>query len=235
MFDAPGGSFREDIDPLYKANRPQTPDDLRSQFSMAHEVLAAMNVPCILQRGLEGDDLMATYATQVQAQGGRTTLVTSDKDMMQLISPHCDIYSPLKKALLGEADVLDKFGVTPDKVVQVQALSGDPTDGIPGVKGVGIKTASKLIKEHGSAEAVLTAARAGAVKGKLGEKLTTPESIDNVVKALQLVELIRNAEVDVPLDGLRRNRIDRNKLSDWLYEHEFWSILRPGKAKAKFF
>jgi len=234
VFDAPGGTFRDKVDPLYKANRPGMPDELRSQFSLAHDALAAMDVACIIQRGLEGDDLMATYARQVELQGGRSTLVTADKDMMQLVSPHCDMYSPLKKVMLGEADVVQKFGVLPEKVVQVQALCGDPTDGIIGVRGVGVKTASKLIQEHGTVEAVLKAAQEGAVKGKLCEKLTSPESIANVAKALQLVKLVQDAELDVPLEELRRKKIDRTKLSAWLYEHEFGSVLRPGGKKLFF-
>jgi len=237
MFDAPGPTFRMELDPRYKAGRPPMPPDLRTQLQIAHHALDAMDVCSVRMAGLEADDLLATYTHQVLQAGGRTTLVTTDKDMMQLVGPRCEIYNPYLKGQareIGEQQVEEKFGVPPHLVVQVQALAGDPGDNVPGVKGVGIKTAQKLIREHGSLEAVLSAAAAGQIKGVIGKRLQDPQSVADARTSLRLVQLVQEATVPTSLEELVRRPIARGKLSSWLYEQQFWSVLKPTRHSQYF-
>ena len=162
VFDTARATFRNDIYVNYKAHRPEPPAELVPQFSLIRDATDAFCVARLEQPGYEADDLIAAYAKAMEAEGGRTTIVSSDKDLMQLIRPSVCMLDPIKLKTIREPEVFEKFGVTPDKVVEVQALAGDATDNVPGVPGIGIKTAAQLINEYGDLETLL--ARAGEIK-----------------------------------------------------------------------
>lgn len=155
IFDASRFSFRNDIYPQYKAQRPDAPEDLVPQFPLIREATRAFNAPCIEMDGFEADDIIATYARQAVEQGWRVTIVSSDKDLMQLVRPGVDMFDPMKNVAIGPDQVMEKFGVAPNKVVDVQALAGDSVDNVPGVPGIGVKTAAQLIGEYGDLETLL--------------------------------------------------------------------------------
>src|SRR5260370_1628867 len=154
--------FRNQICDKYKANRPPPPEDLIPQFPLIREAAKAFNITVCELDGYEADDLIATYARLAVEAGATCTIVSSDKDLMQLIRPGVEMMDPIKKTKIGHEAVIEKFGVTPDKVVEVQALAGDSTDNVPGVPGIGVKTAAQLINEYGDLETLL--ARAGEIK-----------------------------------------------------------------------
>ncbi|MBU6408452.1 MAG: DNA polymerase I, partial [Alphaproteobacteria bacterium] len=146
IFDKSEKSFRKDIYPAYKANRPPPPEDLVPQFGLIREATKAFGLPCIEMEGFEADDLIATYARQAAAKGARVDIVSSDKDLMQLIDgDRIFLFDPMKSKPLGLDAVMEKFGVAPDKVIDVQALMGDSVDNVPGARGIGPKTAAELI------------------------------------------------------------------------------------------
>src|SRR6185436_427838 len=162
VFDAARENYRNEIYADYKANRDETPADLIPQFPLIREATEAFGIPALEIEGFEADDLIATYARLAQAEGKKVVIVSSDKDLMQLVNENVRLYDPIKNRYLGREDVIEKFGVPPEKVVDVQALAGDPTDNVPGVPGIGIKTAAQLITEYGDLETLLT--RAGEIK-----------------------------------------------------------------------
>src|SRR5271155_3860685 len=163
IFDAGKKTFRNDIYPLYKANRPEPPEDLIPQFPLVREATRAFGVPAIEIAGFEADDLIATYARIAREAGVKVTIMSSDKDLMQLVvDGQVELLDPMKNKRLGSADVMEKFGVPPSKVVEVQALAGDSTDNVPGVRGIGVKTAAELINAYGDLETLLK--RAGEIK-----------------------------------------------------------------------
>ena len=162
IFDHSSKSFRNDIYPQYKAQRPEPPADLRPQFGLIRQATRAFNVACVEQANYEADDLIATYARQAVEAGATCRIVSSDKDLMQLIRPGVALYDTMKDREVGEPEVLEKFGVTPDKVVDIQALAGDSVDNVPGVPGIGVKTAAQLITDYGDLETLL--ARAPEIK-----------------------------------------------------------------------
>ncbi len=162
IFDASRESFRNKIYADYKAHRPDPPPELIPQFALIREATQAFNMPAIEMRGFEADDLIATYARQAVEGGAEVTIVSSDKDLMQLIRPGIRMFDPMKNKSIGPAEVEEKFGVPPDKVVEVQALAGDSTDNVPGVPGIGVKTAAELIKTYGDVDTLLK--RAGEIK-----------------------------------------------------------------------
>ena len=149
IFDAGRETFRNKIYDKYKANRPPPPDELVPQFALIRDAVRAFNVPCIELDGYEADDLIATYARDVVNRGGDVTIVSSDKDLMQLIRPGVVMLDGMKAKKIGRDEVLEKFGVPPEKVVDVQSLAGNSTDNVPGVPGIGVKTAAELINEYG--------------------------------------------------------------------------------------
>jgi len=156
IFDASAKTFRNDFYPEYKAHRPETPEDLKPQFALVRDAVRAFSVPSIEMHGFEADDLIATYARLAREAGARVTIVSSDKDLMQLVSPTVDMLDTMKMKTIGHNEVIEKFGVPPDKVIEVQALAGDAVDNVPGVPGIGIKTAAQLIQEFGSLDALLS-------------------------------------------------------------------------------
>src|SRR6202035_5490559 len=162
IFDKSEVTFRNKLYPDYKAHRPPAPDDLIPQFAFIREAVRAFDLPCIEQAGFEADDLIATYVRLACEAGARATIVSSDKDLMQLVNDCVVMLDTMKDRRIGPAEVVEKFGVPPDKVIEVQSLIGDSTDNVPGVPGIGVKTAAQLIIEYGDLETLL--ARAGEIK-----------------------------------------------------------------------
>ncbi len=222
IFDAKRKNFRNDIYPEYKANRSETPEDLIPQFPLIRKATEAFSIPAIEMEGFEADDLIATYTRLAREQGRHVTIVSSDKDLMQLVRDGVRMFDPLKYKYMGEAEVLEKFGVSPDKVVDVQALAGDSIDNVPGVPGIGVKTAAQLINEYGDLESLLEKA-AEIKQPKRREAL-----IENAEKARiskQLVRLEDHVKVDRSLSTMHVTMPDRDKLSAFLQEQGFKSIL----------
>ena len=223
VFDKSEVTFRNAIYPEYKAHRPPAPDDLIPQFSLIREAVRAFDLPCLEQGGFEADDLIATYARQAAARGATATIVSSDKDLMQLVDDRITMYDTMKDRRIGVPEVIEKFGVPPEKVVEVQALAGDSTDNVPGVPGIGIKTAAQLITEYGDLEQLLF--RAGEIKQpKRREAL-----IENAEKARisrKLVLLDDKVDLDVPLDDLVVHEPDARKLIAFLKAMEFSTLTR---------
>ena len=145
IFDKARKTFRNDIYPEYKAHRPDPPEDLIPQFQLVRDATEAMNVPAVSMENFEADDLIATYARQAAERGMEVTIVSSDKDLMQLVDGRITMFDAMKNKVIGPDDVVEKFGVGPERVVDVQSLAGDSTDNVPGIQGIGIKTAAELI------------------------------------------------------------------------------------------
>ncbi|MDP4796580.1 MAG: DNA polymerase I [Rhodospirillales bacterium] len=228
IFDKARKTFRNDIYPEYKAHRPEPPEDLIPQFALVREATEAMNVPAIQMENYEADDLIATYATQAAERGMDVTIVSSDKDLMQLVNDRVSLWDGMKEQTIGAAEVFEKFGVTPDKVIEVQSLAGDSTDNVPGVQGIGIKTAAELINEYGDLESLL--ARAEEIKQpKRREKLIEQADLARISK--QLVTLMTNVPDVVPLDEFRKRQPDPEKLLTFLREMEFKSLVSSISAK----
>jgi DNA polymerase-1 len=221
IFDAGRATFRNEIYPLYKAQRPETPEELIPQFALIREAVRAFNVSCVELAGFEADDLIATYARQAVALGARVTIVSSDKDLMQLVGDGIEMMDPLKNRIIGPGEVREKFGVGPESVIDVQALAGDATDNVPGVAGIGIKTAAQLILEYGDLETLL--ARAGEIKQpKRRENLLASAEIALISK--QLVSLRCDVPVPEPIEGFTVRTPDRDTLLDFLTEQGFRTI-----------
>ena len=222
IFDAKRKNFRNDIYPEYKANRDETPPDLIPQFPLIREATEAFSIPAIDMEGFEADDLIATYARLAHEQGRPVTIVSSDKDLMQLIRPGVRMFDPMKYKPIGEAEVMEKFGVMPDRVVDVQALAGDSSDNVPGVPGIGVKTAAQLINEYGDLETLLQ--KAGEIKQpKRREALTDNADLARISK--RLVMLDAHVNVPVELDKLTITAPDKAKLYGFLQTQGFKSVL----------
>lgn len=232
IFDAARANFRNDIYPEYKANRDETPEDLIPQFPLIREAVEAFDMPAIEQEGFEADDLIAAYTKEALAAGKKVVIVSSDKDLMQLVRPGVRMLDPMKGKWISEPEVLEKFGVTPDKVVDVQSLAGDSVDNVPGVPGIGVKTAAQLINEYGSLEELLE--RAGEIKQpKRREKLI--DNAENARISKQLVKLDENAPTPISLADLKTHDPDKPELMAFLQKHAFNSIIKRlgGKTVAK--
>jgi DNA polymerase-1 len=223
IFDKSEVTFRNKLYPEYKAHRPPAPDDLIPQFSLIRDAVRAFDLPSIEQGGFEADDLIATYVREACERGATATIVSSDKDLMQLVTECVVMYDTMKDKRLGIAEVIEKFGVPPDKVVEVQALAGDSVDNVPGVPGIGIKTAAQLINEYGDLETLL--ARAGEIKQpKRRESLI--EHAEKARISRQLVLLDDKVALDVPLDELAVHEPDARKLIAFLKAMEFSTLTR---------
>ncbi|MGN6374982.1 MAG: DNA polymerase I, partial [Sphingomonas sp.] len=220
--DASGTTFRNEIYDKYKANRSEPPEDLIPQFPLIREAAKAFNVTVCELEGYEADDLIATYARMAVEAGGTCTIVSSDKDLMQLIRPGVEMMDPIKKIKLGPEAVMEKFGVTPDKMIDLQALIGDSTDNVPGVPGIGPKRASELIKEFGSVEAVLAAAP-DMKKSKMRDNLI--EHAENARLSRELVTLACDVPLQHPLEELAMQGIPEAPLRAFLEHHGFKSLL----------
>src|SRR3984957_4136223 len=197
IFDAARKNFRNEIYADYKAHRSPPPPELIPQFALIRDATRAYGLPCIELEGFEADDLIAAYAKAAVAKKPPVRIVSSDKDLMQLIRPGVEMFDPLKSVPIGEEEVMKKFGVTPDKVIDVQALAGDSTDNVPGVPGIGVKTAAELINEYGDLENLLK--NAGKIKQpKRRELLTQHADKGSISKKLVILE--ENGPLPVPLD-----------------------------------
>ncbi len=223
IFDAARKNFRNDIYAEYKANRDDPPEDLIPQFGLIRDCTRAFGMEPLEMEGFEADDLIATYARLATEQGRNVTIVSSDKDLMQLVNDNVRMYDPMKGKFMSEPDVIEKFGVKPDRVVDVQALAGDSIDNVPGVPGIGIKTAAQLIDEYGDLETLLT--RAEEIK-QPKRRETLLDNAENARISKQLVSL--DAHVDVPfaLDDLKAHDTNTETLVEFLTEQGFNSILK---------
>ena len=223
ILDASGKSFRNDIYPLYKAHRPPAPEDLVPQFPMIREATRAFSLPCIEEIGLEADDIIASYAVAALKAGWLVTVVSTDKDLMQLIQPGLDMLDPMKSERLGPQAVVEKFGVLPDALGEVLGLMGDSADNVPGVPGIGPKTAAKLIQEFGTVDAVLAAA-AEMKPSKMRENLI--EFAEQARMSRVLVTLKDDAPLPEPLDDFLLKEIPDPPLRAFLEHHGFASLLK---------
>ncbi|MGV2497538.1 DNA polymerase I [Pelagerythrobacter aerophilus] len=235
ILDKGSTSFRNEIYDQYKANRPPPPEDLVPQFPLIRDATRAFSLPCIEEDGLEADDLIASYAREATRQGWDVTIVSSDKDLMQLVGKCAepaegvpeggciDMLDTMKNQRIGPDEVIEKFGVPPELVGDVLALMGDSVDNVPGIFGVGPKTASKLIVEHGSLTAALDAAPA-MKKSKLQERLIEGRAMAELSRVL--VQLKEDCELPMPIDDFKLTTVPRDPLAAFLEKHGFTSLLR---------
>jgi DNA polymerase-1 len=222
IFDASERTFRNEIYKEYKAHRPPAPEDLIPQFPLVREATRAFGVSCIEMAGYEADDLIATYARMAREAGARCTIVSSDKDLMQLVvDGQVELFDTMKNKRIASAEVMEKFGVGPDKVVQVQALAGDSTDNVPGVRGIGIKTAAELIGQYGDVETLLK--RAGEIKQNKRRE-TLLENAENARISLKLVTLEDKVPIREPLDEFAVHEPEAKELLGFLKAMEFTAI-----------
>lgn len=223
IFDHSSKTFRNEIYPEYKANRSAPPEDLRPQFALIREATRAFNLPSIEQQGFEADDLIATYARIAHENGDRVTIISSDKDLMQLINENVSMYDQMKDKHISAPDVLEKFGVGPEMMIDLQALSGDSTDNIPGVPGIGAKTAAQLLLEYGDLDTLLE--RAGEIKqNKRRQNLI--EFAEQARLSRQLVRLDDHVALDVPLDNFGMVEMEGSQLLSYLKGMEFTTLTR---------
>ena len=224
VFDAGAVTFRNAIYPQYKANRPEPPEDLIPQFPLVRDATRAFNVSCVEEPGYEADDLIATYTRIAREAKARVTIVSSDKDLMQLVEDGVvTLLDTMKNKRLGSAEVMEKFGVPPSKVVEVQALAGDSTDNVPGVRGIGIKTAAELINLYGDLETLLK--RAGEIK-QPKRRETLIENTENARISLKLVTLDQNAPIKESVERFGVREPEAAPLIGFLRAMEFNSLTR---------
>ena len=223
IFDKSARSFRNAIYPEYKAHRPEPPEDLIPQFAMIREATRAFNLPCIEMDDYEADDIIATYARLAHDAGIEVTIVSSDKDLMQLVRPGVTMLDPMKDRPIGPDEVVEKFGVPPEKVVEVQALAGDSVDNVPGVPGIGVKTAAQLIADYGDLESLLARA----------EEIKQPKRRQNLIEhaeqariSRELVLLKDDAPVEEPIADFTLREPEPDTLRAFLERYEFKSVLR---------
>jgi DNA polymerase I len=223
VFDLSERTFRTEMYPDYKAHRPDPPDDLRPQFPLIRDAVHAFDLPCLEQQGFEADDLIATYARQACEAGAAVTIVSSDKDLMQLVNDCVVMFDTMKDKKIGPAEVMEKFGVPPEKVIEVQALIGDSTDNVPGVPGIGVKTAAQLIGEYGDLDTLLK--RAGEIKQEK-RRQTLIDNADKARLSKQLVTLDDHVKLDVPIGDLAVHEPDYKRLIAFLKAMEFNGLTR---------
>jgi DNA polymerase-1 len=223
VFDKSEKTFRTDFYPEYKAHRPEAPADLIPQFPLIREAVHAFEIPCLEQAGYEADDLIATYARLACEAKATTTIVSSDKDLMQLVGNGVIMYDTMKDRRIGRDEVIEKFGVPPEKVIEVQALIGDTSDNVPGVPGIGVKTAAQLIGEYGDIETLLKRAK------EIKQDKRRQSLIDNAEQARlskRLVTLDQNVPLEVPVDQLAVHEPNYKHLIAFLKAMEFNTITR---------
>ena len=223
IFDTSSKSFRNEFFPEYKAHRPDPPADMRPQFGLIRQATRAFNLPSVEMENYEADDLIATYARQAVEAGATVRIITSDKDMMQLIKPGIEIFDPGKEKVIGDAEVLEKFGVTPDKVIDVQSLAGDSVDNVPGVPGIGVKTGAELINTYGDLETLL--AKASEIKQqKRRENLINFADQARISK--RLVTLDQNVPVRDHIDSFAVEAPRASQVIGFLKALEFTTITK---------
>ncbi|MGR3291220.1 MAG: 5'-3' exonuclease H3TH domain-containing protein, partial [Paracoccaceae bacterium] len=223
IFDYSGKTFRNDIYDKYKANRPPAPEDLIPQFPLTRDATRAFNIACIEKKGFEADDIIATLACNARGAGGRVTIISSDKDMMQLVGDGVEMLDVMKNKRIDRDGVREKFGVWPERVVDVQALAGDSVDNVPGAPGIGIKTAALLINEYGDLDTLLE--RAGEIKQpKRRESLLG--NVELIRISRRLVQLDCNMDLDFGFDDLEVRDPDPDTLLAFLASMEFRTITK---------
>ncbi len=229
IFDTARRTFRSEIYPEYKAHRPPPPEDLIPQFPLVRDATRAFNIPCIEMEGFEADDLIATYAEHAVAAGYEVVIVSSDKDLMQMVGDHVTMQDPMKQTVIQEDQVKEKFGVGPDKVIDVQALAGDSSDNVPGVPGIGVKTAAELINTYGDLDTLLDRA----------EEIKQPKRRQNLIEHAEmarisrdLVTLKRDVPVEEGVETLEIHPPEPDKLFAFLDEMEFATL--SARLRAKF-
>ena len=223
VFDASEKTFRTDLYPQYKAHRPPPPEDLVPQFGLVREATRAFGVPALELNGYEADDIIASYACAVRDAGGEVVIISSDKDLMQLVGDHVSMLDTMKNVRIGRDQVFEKFGVGPEKVVEVQALCGDSVDNVPGAPGIGIKTAALLINEFGDLETLL--ARAGEIKQDK-RRQTLIDFADQIRLSRELVQLTCDAPLPAPVDDLKVNDPHSPELAAFLELMEFRTLAK---------
>lgn len=221
IFDYSSKTFRNEIYNAYKANRPEPPEDLRPQFPLTRDATRAFNIACIETEGFEADDIIAALSCKARDAGGAVTIISSDKDLMQLVGDGVQMLDPIKGKPIDRDEVFAKFGVYPDRVVDVQALAGDSVDNVPGAPGIGIKTAAQLITEFGDLETLL--ARAGEIK-QPKRRQTLIDHAEQIRVSKRLVELDCNTPLDFTLESLEVRAPDAPTLLTFLSEMEFRTI-----------
>jgi DNA polymerase-1 len=217
VFDAKGKTFRDDIYPEYKANRPPMPDDLRSQIEPIHDFVRAMGLPLLMVSGVEADDVIGTLAVQATAKGLKTIISTGDKDMAQLVNANVSLINTMSNTHMDEAGVNEKFGVRPEQIIDYLALIGDTSDNVPGVPKVGPKTAVKWLDEYQSLDAIM--ASAGDFKGKVGEYLR--DSLELLPLSYELVTIKTDVELSETPESLTRSDLDLSTLQSLVERFEF--------------
>jgi len=222
IFDSARKTFRNEIYSDYKANRAEAPDDLAPQFEYIRKSVLAFNLPSVELVNYEADDLIATYVNKILKGGAKVTIVSSDKDLMQLYKKNVRIYDPMKNKFISEEDIHKKFGVDSSKVIDVQALAGDSSDNVPGVPGIGVKTAAELINKYGTLEKLLNST-SEIKQNKRRETLT--ENKDKAIISKKLVTLKHDAPINQNLDEFELKEIDKEKLYKFLREMEFNRLL----------
>jgi DNA polymerase-1 len=228
IFDRARKTFRSDIYKEYKAHRPPPPDDLIPQFKLVREATRAMNIPAVDMEGYEADDLIATYARQAVEAGAQVTVVSTDKDLMQCVGPNVKMFDAMKNREIGPEQVVEKFGVGPERVIDVQALAGDSADNVPGVAGIGVKTAALLINEYGDLDGVLKNA-ANVKQTKRREALIEQADLARVSR--DLVTLKVDVPVEVPLENFAVKAIDPDVFLNFLQEQSFKSLVTRMESK----
>jgi DNA polymerase I len=223
VFDKSEKTFRTEMYPDYKAHRPDPPDDLRPQFKYVREAVQAFDLPCLEQDGFEADDLIATYVREAREAGATATIVSSDKDLMQLVADGVIMFDTMKDKKIGRAEVIEKFGVPPEKVIDVQSLIGDSTDNVPGVPGIGVKTAAQLIGEYGDLETLLF--RAPEIKQEK-RRQSLMEHAEAARISKKLVTLDNHVKLDVPIGDLAVHEPDHKRLVAFLKAMEFNGLMR---------
>ena len=223
IFDHSGKTFRNDLYPQYKAHRPPAPEDLVPQFSIIRDATRAFGTPSIEKQNYEADDLIATYARQAEARGAKVTVVSSDKDLMQLVSNKITMFDAMKNKRIQAPEVHEKFGVGPDKVIDIQSLAGDSVDNVPGVPGIGVKTAALLINEYGDLDTLL--ARAEEIKQK-GRREKLLNHADDARISRDLVTLKVDTPIDTPLEEFGMSDPDPETLVGFLKGMEFRTFTR---------
>ena len=222
IFDSARKTFRNEIYSDYKANRSEAPDDLAPQFEYIRKSVIAFNLPSVDLPNYEADDLLATYAEQILAKGAKVTIVSSDKDLMQLYKKNVRLFDPMKNKFITSEDVVTKFGVGPEKVIDVQSLAGDSSDNVPGVPGIGVKTAAELINKYGTLEKLLDNLQE-IKQNKRRETLI--ENKDKAIISKKLVTLKKDAPVERKIEEFQLKEIDKDKLYKFLREMEFNRLL----------
>jgi DNA polymerase-1 len=223
IFDAARKNFRNDIYADYKANRDETPEDLIPQFPLIRDAVCAFDIPCMEQEGFEADDLIATYTRLAREKGKKVVIVSSDKDLMQLVGEGVRMLDPMKGEFIDTPQVIEKFGVTPDKVGDVLALAGDTSDNVPGVPSIGVKTAAALLNEFGDLETLLK--RAGEIKQQKRRE-TIQQNAEMARLSKKLVSLDDHAPIPMPIEELKTHNEDKPELVAFLKKHGFNSIMK---------